>query len=231
MVVWHDLRSDFRLEAINRPEVIPAHLRERVNRIWQERLATNPNLYDGPIYAMLKYTSELVTCYRTSYRYLAAARQDLVLGADLVLDAIGVTGILTCRDGLVLGRRSNTVDSNQARWELAPAGSLSQESANAQLIEELHEELGIPECAIETNKAVGIAHDPDDRVYDLLIRLHVSLTEQQVLDDFNAHGSTEYSKLVVLPLEGISDFVAEQRQNLVPLVVPALIGAGMLPQL
>lgn len=231
MVVWHELRPDFRFVIIDRPQAIPPDLNERVDKIWRAKLADNPRgLYDGPIHAMLGHTPEAVTCYRTSYRYLAACRQDASLAAGLLLDAIGVTGILTCRDGLVLGRRAQGVASNQGRWELAPAGSLSQESPRAQLMEELWEELGIPESRVESAEATGITYDADDRVFDLLLRLHVPLTEPEVRGAYLKHGSAEYSELAIVPCSMIAEFVAEHRDSLVPIVVPALIGAGILRQ-
>jgi hypothetical protein len=231
VVVWHDLRPDFRLAIVDRPKAIPGQLEARVDAIWQAKLADNPHgLFDGPIHAMLHHTPEEVTCYRTSYRYLVACRRDASLAAALSLTAIGVTGILTCGDGLVLGRRAANMASNRGRWELAPAGALSQNSPRTQLMEELSEELGIVEDRVKSVEAVGITHDPDDRVYDLLLRLHVSLTDAEVRETYLAQGSSEYSELAVVPRDRIVDFVADHRENLVSLVIPALIGVGMLPQ-
>jgi hypothetical protein len=229
MVVWHHLRPDFRLMVVDRREAIPAKIETRVEEIWQAKLADNLlGLFDGPILAMLEHTPEAVTCYPTSYRYLVACRLDAAVAAALSLLTVGVTGILTCADGLVLGRRGATVATNGGNWELAPAGALRQEAPRAQLMEELSEELGIAGDRVGTAEAVGMTYDPDDRVYDLLFRLSVSMPEAEVRETYLMKGSAEYSELAVVPRDGIAAFVASHQDNLVPLMIPALIGAGLL---
>lgn len=231
MVVWHELRPDFKLTTIDRPEAIPPHLEARVTEIWNAMLADNPHgVYDGPIHAMLRHNPEEVTSYRSSFRYLVACRRDAGLAAALSLVAIGVTGILTCQGGLVFGHRAGGVASNQGKWELAPAGTLGQDSPRLQLLEELREELGIPAARVESARAVGATYDTEDGVFDLLIRLHVPLTEAEVRDAHRKHGSAEYSELAIVPDGGIAAFLERHSEHLVPLVAPALIGAGLLPK-
>lgn len=231
MVVWHELRPDFKLITVDRPEPIPPHLEARVNEIWNATLAENPHgVYDGPIHAMLRHSPDEVTSYHTSFRYLAACRQDAELAAALSFAAIGVTGMLTCPGGLVFGRRAGSVASNQGRWELAPAGVLSQESPRLQLMEELQEELGIPANRVDSVQAIGATHDTEDRVFDLVMRLHVPLTEAEVRDAHRRDGSSEHTELAIVPANGIAAFLDQHSKHLVPLVVPALTGAGMLPK-
>jgi hypothetical protein len=136
--------------------------------------------------------------------------------------------VLSCRDGLVLGRRAGHVVTDPGRWEPAPAGGLSQPDPERQLLEELAEELGVPADRVARPRALALIEDPASGVFDILFRLTADLSAEALRTAHRQAGSDEYAEIAVIAPGQLPAFLAAHAGELLPLLRPALARAGLL---
>src|SRR5579883_2552273 len=110
----------FRIEVLS-PPPLPAAVESRVDAIWRAAQEVQPRLHNGRIYSLVEHAPQRLTVRPLEYRMLVAQRRAPELESALAVRPIGVTGLLTGRDGLVLGRRAKHVAADAELWEPAPA--------------------------------------------------------------------------------------------------------------
>jgi hypothetical protein len=168
---------------------LPGPLQARVNAVWMREQAARPGSFDGPTFAIRRVDADdagRVTRIEGAFvpysRYLAS-RRDADVAAHLAMRAMGVTGVLLCDDGVVVGRRAaSTTDGGLL--ELAPAGTLDATSAADGLLDlrqhvlvELAEELGLSRDDLTGDPLpFALVEDLEASVADLglLLRTHLS---------------------------------------------------------
>lgn len=149
--------------------------RDAVQRLWEERRAQAPHLFDGPILTVHDVTLgdggegvATVRASQASYRDLIAARSpdigsDADLLAELRLRPLGVTGVVRAGDDVVIGKRAAHVSSFAGAWELPPSGSVEHaDDLLSQWLSELREELGAAVCA--QARVAGVLSSADGTV-------------------------------------------------------------------
>lgn len=225
----YDLDADFRLDE-RPPEPLAAATEQRVAAIWaNEMQARGTGLYDGRIYTLIEYGRNCLTVRPMQYRHLVARRRAPELAqAGLALRPLGVTGLLTCPDGIVLGRRAAHVAANPGLWEPAPAGSLDRLDPAALLLDELGEELGLMPAQVTPPVACGLIEDLASGVVDILFRLETDLDAAAVTAAHRARGSGEYTEIAVVAPAELLAFLAAHESALLPVLRGMLRQGGFL---
>jgi hypothetical protein len=225
----HKLDIDFRLE-IGSPWEIPEEIRKHVADIWRlEEESRGDSLTDGHIFHLSEHRPDYLRIQPSKYRYLIARRRaPELVGAGLNISPLGVTGVLLCKDGIVLGRRGKNVATDAGLWEPSPAGGLSLPDPKAQILEEFEEELGLPASQIVSAEPRGLVEDQESGVFDIVFRLLTPASFQEVQDSQSRRGTDEYSELTVItPLE-IGAFLEENANQVLPALVSMLRVAAFL---
>ncbi|CAA7614708.1 NUDIX hydrolase [Magnetospirillum sp. LM-5] len=227
-VVSHPLNPGFRLE-VGPAWSSPPALAERIAAIWQaEKTKRGDRLTNGPVYGLESAGLDVLRIQRSDYRHVLARRlaPDLV-GDGLTFRPLGVTGLLLCADGLVLGQRGIDVATDPGLWEAAPAGGLAQPDPRRQVLDELHEELGIGPADITAVEACGLVEDLPSGVLDIVFRLHTPLSGAAVRAAYGALATDEYARVAIVAAAALADFLKQNRQTLLPALVPMLKLAGL----
>ncbi|HXP31155.1 MAG TPA: hypothetical protein VN832_08700 [Stellaceae bacterium] len=215
----YDLDPGFRL--IELPsEPLAAATEQRVAAIWaNEMQARGTGLYDGRIYTLIAYRRNRLTVRPMQYRHLIARRRvpELAL-AGLALRPLGVTGLLTCPDGIVLGRRAAHVAADAGLWEPAPAGSLDRLDPAALLLDELGEELGLTPAQVTPPVPCGLVEDLASGVVDILFTLKTDLDAAALNAAHRERGSGEYTDIAVVAPAALPDFLAAHEGALLPVL-------------
>lgn len=202
--------------AISRVESrrIADELDRQVASIWASETVRRPGeVFDGLICSVAEATPASIEVFETRYRYFLAQRRDPELRSLLDIRPLAVSGVLICQDGLVLGRRSGTVEQDRGLWELVPAGVLDPSRRNpvgrpdpvAQLMDELHEEIGLSAHHILLPpQLLAIVVDHDDGVIDLTYCLRTPATADEIAAFVDLH-PREHDEIRVVPLHVFLD--------------------------
>ena len=223
----YPLDPGFGLELVDAFEA-PASVLPRVDAIWAaERERRGDRLFNGRVYGLAAYRRDELAIRACEYRFALAARRDPALRVQgLDIRPLAVTGVLTCADGLVLGRRGPNVADDAGVWEPAPAGSLSKPDPLAQLFEELDEELGLSRSRIVSARACGLVEDAASGVTDIVFRLSTAATGQDIRAAHAGRGSDEYDRVAIV---SAADAVREtHRRRMSPVLRPMLELASVL---
>lgn len=224
-----NLSPDFRIE-VGPPRNLTAHLVSSVDEIWAaEKKERGDHLTDGVIFELAEFDPDRLLIMPSQYRFVLARRRKPELETHgVAIRPLAVTGILTCADGVVLGRRGPRVASDAGLWEPAVAGGMSQENPISQVFEELEEELGLSAADIVSHNVCGLVEDVASGVFDIVFRLQTALSGKEIRTAFTLRGSDEYDDLAIVELPLLSAFIEDNKDDLIPALRPMLQLAGLL---
>lgn len=221
------------------PTVSP-DIEARVDEIWQrEKQLRSHELYNGRLFSIGHCDARTIVGWISEYRYFLAQRREPNLHAALKINPLAVTGILSCPDGVLFGRRSDRSEMDAGCWELVPSGgvddtavgSAGRVSIERSILTELEEETGIGASELSAHsRAVALVEDPQSHVTDVGIMLATTSSAAQIQRRFAALEKREYSELeIVAP----ADVGAFRRARVDPLgaVSAALLDTLMQPGL
>ena len=161
---------------------------DEIERRWVALCAANPAYFDGRLYHVVGVhrngsggaTVHVVDC---AYRFHAVQDESF----DLGVRPLGVKGITTRDDRVLLGRRSAHVAHYAGCWEFAPGGVVEPGRSPEEVVQtELYEETGLGGSSPPT--AVAILFDPVLRTWEIVFRLDVAPHADEP-------PTTEYSEL------------------------------------
>lgn len=222
------LDSSYTIKIIAPPE-FQDDLKQEIEIIWgNELIKRGHSLTNGIVYSLAKHDNNLLEIQEIDYKTVVSHRIRPDLFHNITIHPLAVTGILICPTGIVLGRRSDLVSTHAGFWELAPAGGLSLPEPTAQILEELHEELGLDSSALISIEVCGLIEDIETGVFDIILTLKLSLSENQIRFTHEKFGSNEYSEITIIPVEKFPQFMNENQHNILSILPEALILAKII---
>lgn len=224
-----NLSPDFRIE-VGPPRNLTTQLMSSVDAVWAaEKKERGDHLTDGVIFELAEFDPDRLLVIPSRYRFVLARRRKPELETHgVAIRPLAVTGILTCADGLVLGRRGLRVASDAGLWEPAVAGGMSQENPISQVFEELKEELGLSAADIVSHNVCGLVEDIASGVFDIVYRLQAALSGEDIHSAYKERGSDEYDDLAIVELPLLSVFIGDHKDDIIPALRPMLHLAGLL---
>lgn len=227
MLTLFPLQADHTVQVCG-PYELPDALTSRIDAIWtEEKRSRGDRLTNGRIYSLIEHRPDRLLIQPAEYRHaLARRRAPELADAGLTVRPLGVTGLLLCADGLVLGRRSDWVAADAGLWEPAPTGGLSRPDPVGQILEELREELGLEPSRIARHDACGLIEDGKCGVIDIVFRLQTTATASEIRSAHAAHATDEYAELAIVPPSDLAEFLQAHHDHLLPALRPMLRLAG-----
>jgi hypothetical protein len=188
-------------------------LRDRIQAVWTEERSRRPELFDGTLFACDSVDDAAGTVVRLKghfvpYSWYVAARADDAIARMLNVRVLGVSAILRCRDGIVLGWRATTT-SESGLLELVPSGAVDSSAVNGDRVEvqsavlgELDEELGLSEADLEgPAEAFALVEDDDALLFEAGFRMSTARSFADIERAQAALAAREHDKLQLLRLE------------------------------
>ena len=236
----HPIEPDVDIRITRAMSPLPPALDREIDRIWAEaQIRMNGALFNGRVFSADVITPRLICGHWTEFRRIVAQmhRADLVhlIGAR----PLSVGGVIHGPDGVIFGRRPQGAIYQAGEWQLPPAGSVDPGALRedgridivAQLLTELHEELGMAPDTVHAPQPLCIVEHGESHVLDLGIGLATSLSAAEILAAHAQGGNTEYDPIRIVPLADLADFLARSapllnHQAPVFLRQLGLIGAG-----
>lgn len=227
----------FDLELDCAAPVLSEDLERLVEGLWQaEQTRRGKAMRDGRIMSAVRvYAGGIHGCI-VGYRHLIAQRARPELFSELRVCPVAVSGILQCRDGVVFGRRGNSMTQDPGLWELVPSGGIDANKTQgttvdyfAQVLTELREETGIRATNIAAIRTLCLVEDTESHVFDIGISLESPLEPAQVLQLHRQDASREYEELRIVPYAQIDDFVGVEALRLVGVSLALLRHSRRLP--
>lgn len=220
----HPLQPGFRTVLLPEPPPLPADLAAAVDSLWTvEKAARGDRLFDGVALCLSDHAPDCLTLLPRRYRHALAARRRPELRPALRASPTGVIGLVSCRDGLLIGRRARHLAAAPGRWEPAPAGTLDQPDPEAVLVAELAEELGLAGADIGRPLPLALVHDVAQDVHDIIFTVACPLDAAAVR---RAHAGAphhdEYDELAILPDAAIAAFLRREAAT-IRAVMPAIL--------
>jgi hypothetical protein len=224
MITFRDLSPNVEVIAAGAPPPLPAPLEAEVAALWNGARIRRPDgLHDGRLFAVEAMTPSRITGRFVPYRRLVAQRANPALFAALGVRPLAVSGLLTCANGIVFGRRAAGVTDDPDRWELVPSGGVSPECADVagrvdlgrQILAELVEETGLDSAEVAAPEILCAVENDRSHVIDVGIALTTALSGAEVLARHARRASREYVELAVVAKADVPAFVAARERGLI----------------
>jgi hypothetical protein len=240
MLNVHLLQSEPRVTLGAAAPTIGPDIEARVDEIWQrEKELRSHDLHNGRLFSVDYCDAKTIVGWLSEYRYFLAQRREPSLHAALRIKPLAVTGILSCSDGVLFGRRSGRSEMDAGCWELVPSGgvddaavgSAGQVSLERCILIELEEETGIGASELSAHpRAVALVENPQSHVTDVGIMLATGSSAAQIQHRFAALENREYSELEIVAPADVRAF-RRNRADSLGAVSAALLDILMQPGL
>lgn len=217
MITIHPLEPGFTATASAPPPTLDAATQQRVDAVWAAETARQPSLFDGTIFRVDAFSPAGVSGGLIPFRLMLAQLRDAALARELGLRTLAVSGVVTCRDGIVMGRRAERLSVLPGHWEMVPAGGVDGQSVHpggevdlaGLVLRELAEEVGLPADRVASCAPLLAVECDRLFVYDIFFAIEVELGGDDIRRAWAAARDDEYSELVVVPRSGLGRFLTE----------------------
>jgi hypothetical protein len=203
---------------------LPATIESEVERLWrvEQQRRRNP-LFNGNIFSAVEISPQQIHGRIAEYRHLIAQNERPELFDVLQVRPVAVSGLLECAGGIVFGARAVTTTQDTGLWELVPSGGLETSKITlgddvdfrAQILAELHEELGIDADLVSSVCPFCLVENLDTHVLDIGIAMKSPLSADGVLQMHRAAATNEYDELRVVPRNEVEGFIQGVSMQLV----------------
>jgi len=209
--VVHDVTAAVRVVVARVMPDLPVALEQEVDRLWRAACRARPHIFNGRIFSIDDIAPDIISGHWSEFRRSLAQINQPELYDELKVRSLAVNGVISCADGVLIGRRSSHAVYQAGQWQLPPAGSVDQSAeapdgsinVSSQLLQELQEELGVsPEC-IEGFTPLCLVEHPRTGVTDFGIEMRTSISSAELLAAHAASGNPEYEEMHVLPIDAI----------------------------
>jgi hypothetical protein len=223
MITVHALSPNVEVIAEGKAPPLAADLESAVVAAWDGARARRPSLTDGELFSVETMSASRISGQFVPYRRLIAQRAHPALFAALGIRPLAVSGVLTCADGIVFGRRAAGVTDDPDRWELVPSGGVSPENAGGagrvdlvrQILAELVEETGLESTEVVAVEILCAVEDAQSHVVDVGIALTSPLSGAEVLARHARRAGREYVELAVVAKSDVPAFAAARGRELI----------------
>ena len=205
MFDWRFLTGPLALQD-DGPLILAPDQERAVTRLWDQALLAKPEMFDGPIITVERIEIAKLIVRRAHYRHAVAARQ----ATEIALRPLAVSGLLSCPDGVVFGRRAAFVSQGAGQWELVPSGGAETLDLKRQILLELEEEIGLASHQVTVGQPTALLIGKD--CVDAVIPLVTDLSADALAACHAARGSREYDRLLVT--SSPHDFIAGRKDVL-----------------
>jgi len=223
------IRGDLKLrDSGAAPESITPEINTEVERIWAEAQAeTGGAFFNGTIFSVDSIADGEILGHFIAYKYLIAMTRRPELFSALRVQTLGVSGVLRCADGFVLGRRSTRVAQDAGLWELVPSGGIdpSMRTTNGAIdftrhvLSELHEEVGISIEKVTAVQPLCVVEDTDRHLFDIAVSLTTPLSGTEVVALYGGLQNREYEAIRVVAPGDLSALIVRERADFVALTL------------
>lgn len=215
--------GDIHIHALAGPEWAPAPaVRARVEAMWDSALRTPGAAFvDGELFSLsaaagAELRGPLVGRF-VKYRYYHAQRHDPSLSAELRIRPLAVTGVITCRDGVVIGQRLASAGKDAGLWEIVPAGGIEpccllpdgRIDPRVQLEKEMREEIGLGAADIAAVEPLLAMVEGD--VTDIVFRTTVARDRREIQAAFARLPAPEHAAIDVIEPASVRLHAPERR--------------------
>jgi hypothetical protein len=175
---------------------LPPNLAREVERIWQARGGTP---FNGRILSAVEIAPDRIAATLVEYRWFVAQRMKPDLFPALQVRPVAVSGVLHCADGIVIGRRSQSMMQDPGLWELVPSGGMDGTAdIRGQILAELREEVGLTPDQVDEVVPFCLIEDDESHTLDIGIALAAPrLGADAVLRAWRDCATREYTDLKV----------------------------------
>jgi len=180
-----------------------------------ERRRRGGKLFDGLLFSVERLEEQQIVGRFVRYSLFVAQLARPELFDILRVRPLGVSGLLTCADGVVFGQRDDLVTQDAGLWELVPAGGIDPSSRDetgridvvSQILKEMCEEIGVGREQADSALPFGMIENLDNHVIDIAIEIKTVLDGQKIRWLFRHRGNGEYTELMLVPPAEVPGFV------------------------
>lgn len=219
-IQFKDITNDFHIRFdLNKTSF---HLTEwqtsEVMRIWEEQQKSKL-LFDGLLFSVLSLEEGCLIGRWIDYKYMIAQRHSPGLQATLNVVPLGISGITTCADSVLMGKRADFLANYPGCYECAPSGGVDPSTINgnevdllALISKELEEEVGISRDDILEINLNYLCYDTNAHAYELVASINL---DPKALE--KATISEEYPEVFWLKKSEINAFLHLHKDSILPL--------------
>lgn len=217
MISVLNLSESFSILQYDSPQFSP-ELEMRVNELWQAALSSlNSRLFNGLVFSAKTVDETGIKGYFTEYKYLMAQRLDPRLKPFLKINPVSLLGFLSCKDGILFGKRQDWVATRPNEWGFLPSGYITPDTfshdgridyVKAFLIE-LKNELNMEAHYLTdlSHHSLVIDTTAEGDHYSIVMQADIALSSMAVKKEHMNAPDDEYAEIVAIPAEDVGLFL------------------------
>ena len=238
MISIQKLSSEFQLLQHD-TSLFSSETEARVNELWQAALSTsNSRLFNGLVFSADTVKPDCISGSFVEYRYLIAQRMDPRLKQVLNINPVSVMGFLSCKDGVLFGKRPEWVATRPNEWGFLPSSYIKPDVFShdgcldyvKSFLVELKNELNIEAQDLNdfSHHSLVVERTLEGDHYALVMKADVALS---VFSIKNAHlnaSEDEYADVVAVHPYELDTFMADKTGRDISIASSLLADEGYL---
>lgn len=215
----HDLPPGFEIwcsPSLQQP--LAPQFEQEIEDLWRAaQMRRETPLHNGALFSIAARKLDRIDGYFTQYKFFYAQMQRPELFETLRIAPLGVSGVLLCPDGIVLGKRGAGSTQDALRWELVPSGGIDRESLTnhridplRQLLTELREEIGLEAHEVREISPLCLIEDRRSRVTDFAALLETPLSGDAIRARHAVNANREYTTIKIVPARNALDILTRE---------------------
>ena len=218
MISVHPLPPSFQIR-LTSPLSLSRQLEKRINDLWMAALSsTNSRLFNGLIFSATSAGPEGILGRFVEYKYYLAQQMDIRLLPVLNIKPVCLSGVLTCQDGLVFGKRQDWFATRPGIWGLTPSGCLTPDTFATDgsvdyvkaFLYALKDDLNIEAHYLSdlSHNSLIVENSVGGKGYSLVMNAQIALSSLAIKRCHINAKEDKYSEIAVIPPEDVEEFLS-----------------------
>ena len=220
MLSVHPLSPSFQIR-LSAPLSLSSQVEKRVDELWRAALSsTNSRLFNGLIFSATSVGPDELRGRFVEYKYHIAQQMDIRLAPILRIAPVCLSGVLTCPEGILFGKRQDGLATRPGVWGLMPSGCLTPDTFSADgsvdyvkaFLYALKDELNIDAHFLSdlSHNALIAEHSIDGEGYSLVMNAQIALSSLAIKHRHLNANEDKYSEIVAVPPADVESFLSGQ---------------------
>lgn len=219
-----DIKEGFRILIIEERQELSKELSDRIEHLWNEECQKRgAPLKNNQILSLVRLESDALIGRFVPYKHYLAQLLDHKLKKKLFIRPVAISGVTSCGDQFLIGKRSKNVTQYPECYEFVPSGSIDlgadehplQVDLRRQFVREFEEETGMHSSYIDEIRLFAVVIDSENGMVEICSKIILD----PVALNHNKFPVEEYQDFYWLNRGSLEEHIFQHKEEYVPLSI------------